>query len=932
MDRIFGFGSLSFPRPFFYRLLRPFLLLLVFLLLIGVWPLATHALVFQDYGGVEDGALPSGWTQVSGASGSVAASSGALRVVDASSSTQSYASWTAPISGTQTLDFDLVRTSGVARVALGSTALGGTNFNNTSIFHLIFQSDGSVDYYKGSAYSLAGAGAGKVPAGIRVHVRLCISYGSAVNAATLYLDGVSVGALSGVAWASRGKLPDRLMLGSGSGSGTGDEFIVDNVRVSQLVEPPAVFGTPGIEVVSAGSPVSITHAVTGGGSEMGYSYRVYRYDASLDRFLKVTSATTSVDGVGAEWSFPARMSGTYQLQSEVRLDGGVWLEDSDTSWVEVPVKALTMSVQALGEPAGGVRVLVGGGFAGTRSQVWLLRETGDGRGWVRVKGYGDAFSGADGGTSWVDVLPDGFAAGELPNVGETCSMRVETLTDEEYMVGVGSASGVHGSVCTVEVPDLPRLEGVLVSSATGRTGSLEPLEATLVRPAGGVLRFTAGCAGFADEDVDFTLRLVPDAESGPGAAGDTVLDADIADVGSGARTGTLEWDTTDVPSGTYLLSVSSAGHGFFSTRSATRFCLVTLTRVGEVIPELDSETPIVVTMLDSGETWISAYGTGLASAFVKVWLSTPFGGLGSSAGVGSSASTLNMELPGFGIYRADVQVRRAGLKTYDDAATLYFPRLRSDPVRIVSVTASADGGSLTSGATVSPGTRVTFTGAAGGGGGGGAEGEGGPSEDLASGYAYSYWTEDSEGWHMLRGWSVSPDWSFSPTDPGLYSVVMFAKGADGQAGSYEASWSTQVRVAGAPDLGGYQLVKAVGLADSGPGASGDEESGDGSLTGVGAGTGISSRTAVRLSVEVDPDAVDEKGSALAGAAKPEGRLYQFEVIDAHLYTMLRGFSPDPTCLWIPRKAGTYTILVHIRDTASGGFEDVHTVVEDVVVG
>jgi hypothetical protein len=356
-----------------------------------------------------------------------------------------------------------------------------------------------------------------------------------------------------------------------------------------------------------------------------------------------------------------------------------------------------------------------------------------------------------------------------------------------------------------------------------------------------------------------------------------------------------------------------------------------LDEIRKAIPELDASTPIVVTTSESGEAWISANGAGLETAFVKVALSTPFGGLGSSSGVGALDSTLDTMLPGFGVYRVDVQARRAGLKTYDDAATLYFSRPRADPVRIASVAATADGAALSGGATVAPGTCVAFTGTAAGGAGVGSGGAGSMA-DLADGYDYSYWTEDSEGWHMLRGWSKSPVWSFSPTDPGLYTVVLFVKGADGLAGSYEASWSTQVRVGGAPDLGGYRLVKAVGLKDAGVGATGDEESGDGSLTGAGAGAGIAARTAVRLSVEVDADAVDSQGNSLAQAANPEGRLYRFEVIDAHLYTTLRGFSPDPTCLWIPRKPGTYTILVHIRDAASGGFEDVHTVVEDVVVG
>ena len=155
-------------------------------------------------------------------------------------------------------------------------------------------------------------------------------------------------------------------------------------------------------------------------------------------------------------------------------------------------------------------------------------------------------------------------------------------------------------------------------------------------------------------------------------------------------------------------------------------------------------------------------------------------------------------------------------------------------------------------------------------------------------------------------------------------MEVFARGADGKAGSYEAARTWSIRVSGAPDMGGYRLVKALGLVQTGIGGGGDEQT-DASLAGLAA------RTPVRLTVVDDASATDGQGNALPAAARPERRLYRFEVVGEHLHVVLRGFSSDPTCVWIPRKAGTYTIQVRIRDARSDGYEDVHVIAENVVV-
>ncbi len=587
------------------------------------------------------------------------------------------------------------------------------------------------------------------------------------------------------------------------------------------------------------------------------------------------------------------------------------------------MRAVTVGVAEREAPEGALRLSVGGGFAGMKTMVWLRRGGDEALGWTLVKEYGDAYEGADGGSSYLDLDPADFAAGSLPAAGEACSVRVETLTDAEYMACTRTATGVHEVSCTVQPADRPAIADARVSSASGRAGSEQPLGETLVRPAGGVLTFRVGSTGFQSEDVDYKLRLVPDAESGQGAAGDGILDADFAAVGSGDRTGTLEWDTSATPSGTYMLSLEAASHSFASSRSASQRCVVTLTRTGETVPELDATTPIRVSRTDRHATATIA-GTGLDAVYATLWVSTPFRSIATARGTGAAAASLDLSLPGYGVYRLDATVRRPGLKTYDDAATQYFHWDRADPVRFVGVearTGGAEGAPWTADLIVSPGTAVRFTATAVGGGG-----TAGSPQDLAAGYEYSFWTEDAGDWHQLRGWSTDPAWTYTPTDSGSYSVVAFARGADGLAGSYEAAWSTTLVVSGAPDLGGYRLVKGLGLSAKGIGATGAEEGGDGALAGLVA------RTPVRLSVEVDPTAKDAQGNLLASAALPERRLYRFEVIDDHLYTTLRGFSSDPTCLWIPRKPGTYRILVHIRDAKSGGFEDVHTVAEDVSVG
>ncbi len=285
------------------------LLLLLPLLLLLIPPQTAAAVIFQDCAGVSDGALPAGWMNMPGTSGTASCSGGRIRVVDQDASRQTYcyyASAAFPESGPYTLDFDLLRVAGTARIALGTNSVQTTDFSGASLVQLIFTSDGSIDYFKGSTYHLKN---GSAPAGQAVHVRLAGTYDASSQSANLYLDGVLVGTVDGYSWLSRKKSPNRLMLGSSGTTTTGDEFYVDNVRISQSVEPPASFVSSTVTTTAAGEPVSVVHVLSGGGADMDFTHRLYWYDPELDRFAK-SYATPAGQADPSSWSVVVRRSGT----------------------------------------------------------------------------------------------------------------------------------------------------------------------------------------------------------------------------------------------------------------------------------------------------------------------------------------------------------------------------------------------------------------------------------------------------------------------------------------------------------------------------------------------------------------------------------------------------------------------------------------------
>jgi len=165
--------------------------------------------------------VPAGYTEV-GANGKVSsnyafAGTKSLRVNDTSSVLTNVVKQTIA-SSSKVFRAKIYPASGSSFISINS----GGNDNSYSVFHLGIMADGSIQYYTGSAWSTIAA-AGTVSA--HAWHTLTIEAYNTTNA-NVFLDGVYKGK-AGI-WHTFSTM-DRVRLMSGSSSGTGDDFYVDDV-------------------------------------------------------------------------------------------------------------------------------------------------------------------------------------------------------------------------------------------------------------------------------------------------------------------------------------------------------------------------------------------------------------------------------------------------------------------------------------------------------------------------------------------------------------------------------------------------------------------------------------------------------------------------------------------------------------------------------
>jgi len=247
----------------------------------------------------------------------------------------------------------------------------------------------------------------------------------------------------------------------------------------------------------------------------------------------------------------------------------------------------------------------------------------------------------------------------------------------------------------------------------------------------------------------------------------------------------------------------------------------------------------------------------------------------TSTQTSGSGSQIVHAMPQYGIYQITGFVNRAGeIQTdgsFDDGIMKTVSILRSQTIPS-SASLSAN---INLNNPVAKNTAVHFTAAA-------AIGGIGQTQVL-----YSFWRYDATGFELVKDWSSSNTLNWTPARVGVYTIEVRAKGAD--AGSYEAAKSVTVNVTDSVD----QIAQNVSI----------------SINNADLNANAKARTPIII-------------KASASSTNSEELLYKFNVGDEFLgIKTIQNYSASQVCTWVPRKAGTYTISVLVKNKASFGKYD-----------
>ncbi len=152
---------------------------------------------------------------------------------------------------------------------------------------------------------------------------------------------------------------------------------------------------------------------------------------------------------------------------------------------------------------------------------------------------------------------------------------------------------------------------------------------------------------------------------------------------------------------------------------------------------------------------------------------------------------------------------------------------------------------------------------------------------------YSFWRYDAKGLVLVKDWSLSNTLTWTPARVGAYTIHVRAKGVD--AGSYEATSSVEAVVTDANDKTAVVSNITINEAE------------------------LNANAQARTPIAI---------RASATGASEKDLLYKFYVHDSAMGTStLQNYSINQHCVWVPRKAGTYTISVLVKSSASFGKYD-----------
>lgn len=144
---------------------------------------------------------------------------------------------------------------------------------------------------------------------------------------------------------------------------------------------------------------------------------------------------------------------------------------------------------------------------------------------------------------------------------------------------------------------------------------------------------------------------------------------------------------------------------------------------------------------------------------------------------------------------------------------------------------------------------------------------------------YSFWRLEARGYRLIQDYSTDNTFEWTPVSPGTYTILARVKDED--SGSYEVEKGITYKITH-PDTSNI-AINSINVSGS-----------------------FKKRSNHELTVD---------------AVGSENLMYKFIVVDDLFgWRTLQEFSPNNTCIWFPKKTGTYTVIVWVKDAISGSYE------------
>lgn len=360
------------------------------------------------------------------------------------------------------------------------------------------------------------------------------------------------------------------------------------------------------------------------------------------------------------------------------------------------------------------------------------------------------------------------------------------------------------------------------------------------------------------------------AVTGNGVA-DTVYTAKIDQTGTaltaaGAGLNEFSWDISTMQPGSYSVTLTAAT----ATSSDNKTVNLKLYKNDPTIVYGELTSLSVAGGADSGNFRIdmtpAVTGGKFRYTLSEPWRSPIAGGdsglIDIPAGLVSNAI---IPETAYGIYQVATYTYRDGVASADDGAVRSVNNARPGGAGLTVLVDDVDPGSSV--VVKGKGTAMALT----------AQASGIPNAE------YSFWRRDANGWVMIRDWGPIANVPWSPNRVGLYTIQVRAKEAGGL--TYEAVKNIEFEVTHATET--KAVVTDITINDL---------------------SGASSRTPILITA-----------NAIAGTS--QDLLYKYIISNGFIYSVETAYSADPTYMWVPGKAGNYTISVLVKNQVSFGKYD-----------